>query len=169
MGVSLNKPIIGNFWGVAGNMRDDTMYISRRCFISQCAYCALAIGGAAACSSDTSEARLLEIGTPDAFPIGRTELPLLRVAIVKNSAANGGYQFSAVSLVCPHQGCAVRPSQTGFRCPCHGAEFSSDGTLIRGPARKGLTWLQVQQEKDGLLYVNFSNPVEPTWKLVLPR
>ncbi len=46
--------------------------------------------------------------------------------------------YRALSAVCTHQGCEVRPSSTGFRCPCHGSAFSLDGTVVRGPARKPL-------------------------------
>jgi cytochrome b6-f complex iron-sulfur subunit len=70
-------------------------------------------------------------------------------------ASNGGYlvhvgvlvartltgSFIAVSAACTHQGTNVNYSSTGnnFICPNHGAQFSSAGTVTRGPASINLT------------------------------
>lgn len=41
-------------------------------------------------------------------------------------------RFRALSAVCTHQGCLLRynPSTSNLECPCHGATFSSLGTLV---------------------------------------
>lgn len=46
----------------------------------------------------------------------------------------------AVSAVCTHKGCIVRFNRTeeSWDCPCHGSRFSTDGTVIDGPAREHL-------------------------------
>ncbi len=49
----------------------------------------------------------------------------------------------AISTVCTHLGCIVRPSAAGFECPCHGSRFAPDGSVIKGPAPKPLPWLKV--------------------------
>lgn len=49
----------------------------------------------------------------------------------------------AVSLVCTHLGCIVKPSTTGFDCPCHGSRFAHDGSVIKGPAPTALPWRKV--------------------------
>jgi cytochrome b6-f complex iron-sulfur subunit len=49
----------------------------------------------------------------------------------------------AVSLVCTHLGCIVKPTATGFDCPCHGSRFGPDGSVTRGPAPVALSWLEV--------------------------
>jgi Rieske Fe-S protein len=51
-----------------------------------------------------------------------------------------GADVRAYSAVCPHQGCLVDSVASGaISCPCHGSQFStSDGEVIRGPARRGL-------------------------------
>jgi len=41
-------------------------------------------------------------------------------------------------------GCIVKPSDTGFDCPCHGSKFAKDGSVIKGPAPKALPWLEVK-------------------------
>lgn len=50
----------------------------------------------------------------------------------------------AFSAVCPHQGCAVAPDGKQLACPCHGSQFELDGSLKRGPAKKGLTPYEVE-------------------------
>jgi len=47
--------------------------------------------------------------------------------------------FIAFSGKCPHQGCDVgNPNSFGFTCPCHGSQFTRDGTVTRGPAMRDL-------------------------------
>jgi Rieske Fe-S protein len=47
----------------------------------------------------------------------------------------------AVSRTCTHEGCTVLlpapPGQT-LDCPCHGSRFTTDGTVINGPAARPL-------------------------------
>ncbi len=49
-------------------------------------------------------------------------------------------QVIKLSASCPHQGCPVEWDENEKRwvCPCHGSQFQPDGTLISGPAGKGL-------------------------------
>ncbi len=49
----------------------------------------------------------------------------------------------AVSTVCTHLGCIVKPTAAGFECPCHGSRFTSDGAVTGGPAPAPLPWLEV--------------------------
>lgn len=44
------------------------------------------------------------------------------------------------SAVCTHLKCIVKWNETDktFDCPCHGSRYSGDGTLINGPAPRGL-------------------------------
>ncbi|MBT2206859.1 Rieske (2Fe-2S) protein [Actinomadura sp. NEAU-AAG7] len=40
-------------------------------------------------------------------------------------------RLRAVSGVCTHQGCRLTPHpEKGLRCPCHGAHFAPDGTVL---------------------------------------
>ncbi|MCO4261949.1 FAD-dependent oxidoreductase [Pseudarthrobacter sp. MDT3-26] len=49
-------------------------------------------------------------------------------------------QVHAVSATCTHLGCTVgfNTAETTWDCPCHGSRFSTDGTVIQGPAAKNL-------------------------------
>jgi Rieske Fe-S protein len=60
----------------------------------------------------------------------------VNVAISKDS--KGG--LHAVSPVCTHMKCVVQwnLAEQSWDCPCHGARFSPDGTLLNGPASADL-------------------------------
>jgi isorenieratene synthase len=53
----------------------------------------------------------------------------------------------ALSLTCTHQGCSVQRTvantEQGYLCPCHGAAYATDGTVLQGPARENLTRFRV--------------------------
>jgi Rieske Fe-S protein len=47
--------------------------------------------------------------------------------------------FVAVTAICTHEACTV----TGFQnqryvCPCHGSEYSTSGSVVKGPAVQAL-------------------------------
>lgn len=59
------------------------------------------------------------------------------IAVVRTAADT----FAAFSMICPHRGCTVNISGSAFRCPCHGAQFASNGTWIGGQRTSNLTSL----------------------------
>lgn len=65
-------------------------------------------------------------------------------------------QLKVLSPICPHLGCSVswHENQNKFICPCHGGQFSADGTHLSGPPPRGLDKLDVQVT-DGKLEVQF--------------
>lgn len=52
--------------------------------------------------------------------------------------------FLAFLAACTHQGCPVRPADSGFSCPCHGSAFDGNGQVTAGPATKQLVKVPVQ-------------------------
>jgi Rieske Fe-S protein len=56
--------------------------------------------------------------------------------------------FKAFSATCPHQGVTVQPPAKGasvMECPGHNSQFkASDGSLVRGPATRGLQSVAVR-------------------------
>lgn len=52
-------------------------------------------------------------------------------------ARSGVGTVDTVSVFCTHQGCQINGYDSGsqsYSCPCHGAVFSSSGTVLAGPA-----------------------------------
>lgn len=54
----------------------------------------------------------------------------------------------AFSTVCPHLGCDVEwnDSENTWDCPCHGSRFHTDGSLLKGPASRGLDSVEIKVE-----------------------
>jgi cytochrome b6-f complex iron-sulfur subunit len=49
-----------------------------------------------------------------------------------------GQSYLALSAVCTHLHCYVRPSKQFLLCPCHGSTFDLEGHAVRGPAEEPL-------------------------------
>ncbi|GAB4293032.1 MAG: hypothetical protein Fur0025_29070 [Oscillatoriaceae cyanobacterium] len=59
----------------------------------------------------------------------------------------------AVNPKCTHEGCTVKweADERKYDCPCHDAEFSPDGQVIEGPAKKPLATYTAKIEGDSIL------------------
>ena len=59
------------------------------------------------------------------------------VIIIRSSATS----YIAMSSICTHQGCTVGYSSSSKKlvCPCHGAVYNTNGTVLQGPAQSALT------------------------------
>lgn len=86
-----------------------------------------------------SPSKKFKVALPETLAAGQAFVPPGRaVAVFKDS--EGVY---AVSTICTHLGCVVKPGEGGFECPCHGSRFGADGSVVRGPAPQALPWLKV--------------------------
>jgi cytochrome b6-f complex iron-sulfur subunit len=55
-------------------------------------------------------------------------------------AHTGQSTFVAVTAICTHEQCTVSTFQNQiYECPCHGSQYSTSGSVIRGPATRALT------------------------------
>lgn len=54
---------------------------------------------------------------------------------------NTGGKLTSYSITCPHLGCsyAWQSGQKLFVCPCHGSQFTLDGSVAKGPAEAPLS------------------------------
>jgi cytochrome b6-f complex iron-sulfur subunit len=87
-----------------------------------------------------SPSKKFRVRMPAALAAGEPYIPAGRsVALYKN-----GDLVYAVSTVCTHLGCIVKPTASGFDCPCHGSTFAKDGSVLKGPAPTGLHWHEVR-------------------------
>lgn len=86
-----------------------------------------------------SPSKKFRVPLPETLAAGEAFVPPGRaVALFRD--AEGIY---AVSTICTHLGCLVKPAPDGFECPCHGSRFKSDGEVTKGPAPQPLPWLKV--------------------------
>ncbi len=87
----------------------------------------------------SSPSKKFRVTLPEALAAGEAFVPPGRPVSVFRDA-EGVY---AISSVCTHLGCIVKPAPNGFTCPCHGSQFSPDGSVTKGPAPQPLPWLKV--------------------------
>jgi menaquinol-cytochrome c reductase iron-sulfur subunit len=66
-------------------------------------------------------------------------------------------EVDAFSTICPHLGCGVNFEGGIFRCPCHTSAFRSDGSVMAGPAPRGMDRIavEVRENKVYVRYVRF--------------
>jgi Rieske Fe-S protein len=80
-----------------------------------------------------------------------------RVGAIEGFLVNPGTggAIYALSAACTHMGCLISwlDSAGTFLCPCHGAQYNADGTVLSGVARHPLPRLQVRVAKGGHVYV----------------
>lgn len=96
---------------------------------------------------------------PETLTEGQAFVPPGRsVALFRDSEG-----VHAISTVCTHLGCIVKPNAEGFECPCHGSRFAGDGTVTKGPAPQPLPWLEVSVTGANL-YVDESKTMPPGTK-----
>jgi cytochrome b6-f complex iron-sulfur subunit len=104
-----------------------------------------------------SPSKRFSVTLPDSLAPGTAYVPAGRsVALFRDA---GG--VFAISTICTHLGCVVRPEADGFHCPCHGSRFAADGTVERGPAPSPLPWLEVNRVGDGTYLVDEGRFVPP--------
>ncbi len=77
-------------------------------------------------------------------------LPSVNVLVVGTSKSEN---LIAVNPTCTHSGCTVTWNTEGnkFNCPCHGAEYGSDGQVQKGPATKPLKTYTAKIENNSVL------------------
>ncbi len=51
--------------------------------------------------------------------------------------------YIALRMYCPHKGCAVNVTPEKLVCPCHGSEFSMNGSVLKGPSTDPLQSFRV--------------------------
>jgi menaquinol-cytochrome c reductase iron-sulfur subunit len=122
----------------------------------------------------------VKLGPPAEFPDGLKFLPDERLLVFRD-----GNTFHAISAVCTHLGCTVRAEALSnpqnatvagsplrlthrFLCPCHGSQYTGDGTNVAGPAPRPLAWYRLSVAlDDGQLVVDLADEVGHDFRLTL--
>lgn len=101
--------------------------------------------------SDKEDNIKLKLGKVSEFTEPYNPLSIYRIAIIRKRI-DAGIKLSAISIVCSHQNCILKPpNESGhFECPCHGSIFTESGAAIKGPATKSLEWKKIEIVNDEL-------------------
>jgi Rieske Fe-S protein len=86
---------------------------------------------------------IIDLGASSSFKPGSVADHSKNAGAVISSSANG---LIAVAPICTHQGCTTswNAATQSLNCPCHGAQFSSVGAVLRGPTRTPLARYALQ-------------------------
>lgn len=107
----------------------------------------------------SSPSKKFKATLPETLTEGQAYLPPGRAVALFRDAEG----VHAISTVCTHLGCIVKPNAEGFECPCHGSRFAADGAVTKGPAPQPLPWLEVVGNGSSI-YVDESKSVPPGTK-----
>lgn len=142
---------------------------SRRQLLKNMA-CLMCARGLAGCQSSEQLPQVrgkVALGPVAGIPQGLSPYTLARVAVMRR-----GKTLQAISLVCTHQNCMIRP-QIGvagnephsFACTCHGSKFDNQGRVLNGPAAQDLPFYRLELNHEQILVVDFSRIVPAEWQL----
>lgn len=59
-------------------------------------------------------------------------------------------EYSALQMLCTHQGCELTVSGQMLNCPCHGSDFDIHGNVLNPPADKNLTNYKVTTDEKNI-------------------
>ncbi len=91
-----------------------------------------------------------------------------RIIEIGNTLPAGGYHLGfdfvlfdsgedawALSRKCTHLGCTINFHEKDniLECPCHQSQFSMEGVVVHGPAKKSLPRYKVEKLKDNGGYI----------------
>ena len=69
--------------------------------------------------------------------------------IFVSKQAEGSYV--ALRMLCTHKGCTLKTAPDKLVCPCHGSEFTTTGTVTKGPATKPLQNFRVTADSQSIV------------------
>jgi len=78
-----------------------------------------------------------------------------RIGVIKNTDGS----FHASVMTCTHRGCTVSKvkEKGNYICPCHGARYTYQGKLTKGPAEQDLMTLTVTSDAQ-FIYIHLPTP-----------
>jgi cytochrome b6-f complex iron-sulfur subunit len=156
------------FWGGQNFGEEKRMDQERRDFLRAC----LLVGAASLtapfiiqCSNNNDPS--LPGGSKGTVTVNLSDYPALaqdnKVAVVHTGFLSDalyithttGESYHALNSHCTHQGCTVGATAPTLRCPCHGSQFTLTGSVVNGPAPRGLIAYKVTKA-DNVLTVDLA-------------
>jgi cytochrome b6-f complex iron-sulfur subunit len=58
--------------------------------------------------------------------------------------------YTALLMLCTHNGCELQPQGDYLICPCHGSEFSNQGVVQNPPAEYNLKSFKVSENHESI-------------------
>lgn len=71
-----------------------------------------------------------------------------------------GSKLTALSAICTHKNCVLKPRDGNLRCPCHGSIFNPAGEVTKGPAKSNLPRYKVTIDAQSHVIVNLSKKLD---------
>jgi Rieske Fe-S protein len=86
---------------------------------------------------------VIDLGASSSFKVGNVLDHTKDAGAVISRTASG---LIALAPICTHQGCTTRwnSATQSLNCPCHGAQFSTTGAVLRGPTSTPLARYAMQ-------------------------
>jgi len=131
--------------------------VNRRDFVAATAgSVALVVMGCLCGSAEPKEdtQTTVDIGKPADYPTGALSDKF--AASHKLLVASLGGKIYAMTAVCTHRKGTIGLKDGRFRCPRHGSVFSTDGQVVKGPAKVPLVRLGIALDGKGNLIVDKS-------------
>jgi Rieske Fe-S protein len=96
----------------------------------------------------------VNIGKPASYPTGALSDRFAKSN--KLLVASFGGKIYAMTAVCPHRKGTIAVKDGQFRCPRHGSLFSTEGQVVKGPAKVPLVRFGIALDGNGDLIVDKS-------------
>jgi cytochrome b6-f complex iron-sulfur subunit len=114
-----------------------------------------AADGAGHPAADAARGGSVRVGKPADYPADGAYANFAKSDKVLLVRKDG--QLYALSSMCTHRACNVRPAEGQIRCPCHGSRFDLAGNVTKGPATRPLPRYALATGPDGSLVVDKSS------------
>ncbi len=131
--------------------------LNRREFvvIAAGAACAVCGGAEALLAAPQAGAAKVDVGALADYPADGVSDKFLKPP-AKLLVVRGGGRLYAMNATCTHKSCVVKLKDGAIKCPCHGSQFSEQGTVTDGPAKASLFRYKIAQNEKGRLIVDKS-------------
>ena len=122
---------------------------------------------ATGCGSSTGPSGDVAAGNIQSLAIGSLSAVGTSMTIIARDAA-GVY---AMTTICPHASCDMTTQgsidSSGIVCACHNSVFTTNGVVVKGPAKSSLAHFAVSISAAGDLTIHASQPVSASTRLAV--